>query len=310
MKFGIRTVSLFLLLMLAALPTQADDSLVSIHEFGADGVRVPEVARQFLDAGFFSRDQSTAFENGRNYTASFALPGAAAYKSADLGRGLVHRREAVAGLRLYLTNLAAAPNDITVSAVREGSSVARNALVRVEPGETVGLDAAELAAFEAVRLLSIQDFAASAILDLPGGKARELRLDTLAPVTPPVRPDGSGFEKTINYCTSVSNYVIEVTADSSGSGVLACAQRTSTSTTHYEYAIDYPTCGDPFHCKTSGGSVFVNPACKMSTNTTRRCSDSSIEHNWQNLDEVLFSCGTGTAQCTQGCTGSFTITCP
>ena len=310
------TASILLLSSFAAVPASGqaaalDESLVQLGEFAADGGRVPAISRQFLDDGFVTRDLSAAFDNGRNYTASLAIPDAALVRDEDLGRGLKHRREvAGAGLRLYLTNLAEAPNDIAVSAVHHGAAVARNALVRVEPGEVLGLAADDLAGYDEVRLLSIQDFAATAVLELPGGEARRLQLDTAAPSVPRVRSFGSGFEKSINYCQAKSNVVIEITNDSNGSGVLACAQRTSGGGTFYQYAIDYPTCGDPFHCKTSGGSVFVNPPCKMLSNTTRRCSDSSIEHNWRNLDETVFSCGVATAKCTQGCTGTFTITCP
>ncbi len=316
MKHRIRvTATVFVLILLATVPVQArsfatasDDSLASIEEFGAEGARVSDISRQFLDDGFFTRDLVVAFDSGQNFTASLTLSGGAVYQDVDLGRGLMHRREVDGGLRLYLTNLADAPNDIAVSAVREGGSGARNALVRVEAGETLGLMADELASYDEVRILSIQDFSATAVLEVAGGKARELRLDTTAPAVPRVRSFGSDFDKSINYCQSKSNVVIEI--NSGGGGVLACAQRTPNGGTFYKYDIDYPTCGDDFHCSTSGGSVFVNPPCKMYSNTTKRCSNSSIQHNWQNLDEVVFSCGTGTAHCTQGCTGNFTITCP
>ena len=177
MRHRIRWTALILLLSLATAPAYGSasglgHSLAELGDFGADGARVPEVAREFLDEGFFTRDLTASFDNGQNYTASLAVPQEALRRTEDLGRGLIHRREAVVGLRLFLTNLADRPNDIAVSAVRDGGTIARNALVRVEPGETLGLAADELAAYDEVRLLSIQSFEATAMLDLPGQRAR------------------------------------------------------------------------------------------------------------------------------------------
>ncbi|MEO1083064.1 MAG: hypothetical protein AAFY88_02365 [Acidobacteriota bacterium] len=321
MKHRIATTASVCLLLLTTLPAHgrglsasSGESLIPFEQITAEGSHVPEVGRQFLDEDFFTRDMTDAFNNGQNYTASLTLPDRSVAQSLDPVNGLVHRTEVGSSrLLLYLTNLADAPNDIAISAIRAGGAVSHNGLIRVEPGERLGVSADALADFDELRILSIQDFAATAVVGRAHGKARELELDTTAPLAPRVDSFDAfdkGLNKSINYCQNKSNVIVEITNDSNGVGVLACAQRTFGSGTHYEYAINYPTCGDAFHCKTSGGSVFVNPACKMYSNTTRRCSNSSIEHNWQNLDEVVFSCGTGTAQCVRGCTGDFTITCP
>ena len=287
------------------------DSLAPLSDFGAEGSRVSDISRQLLDDDFFTQDQTGAFSSGQNYTAFLDLPNGALVESLDLGRGLM-RRQRVGELKLgiYLSNLADAPNDITISGVRRGSSTAYNVLVRVEPGETLGLAADELAGFDTVRFISIQDFAAAMTLSPPGGKARQIELETTAPTVPRVRSFGSTFEKSTNYCQTKNNVVIKITNDSDGSSVLGCAQRTLQSGTFYNYDVDYPSCGSSFHCTTTGGSVFVNPACKMYANTTERCSNTSIRHKWKNLDNVVFSCGTGTATCEQGCSGAFTVTCP
>jgi len=291
------------------------DGLALAH-FGQTGDRVPELAREFLPRDFFTMQMTEPLANRKNFTAIWSIPKTLGAQALSLGAEatstLVEQPIRHFEARLVLGNDGDVRNDLTLSATTHGGREVRNFLVGVEPGEQMVLDISTLKDFEALYLLSLQDFSASVEVRADGKRIhRDLEVMTPVRRAAPVDAKGSFDKSGSIYCAEIQR---SIQICLSGTCVTGYADRYDRGYTWpdgdpvYYVDVDYPSQGDAFHVGGGAGVVSTDPECKQYRYYTHR-TDNSKTHYWNGLDNTLFSCQSSTAVCNTGCTDTFQIDC-
>ncbi len=273
------------LLALAAMPASAQ-STERIESFGVDGDAVPAVVRSFLSDDFFVQPVTEGLASGLNYVASVPVP---------------RMRDGV--IELEVTNTASRVNDIVLSASRGAGADTRNFIVHLEPGTSARIDARAVAKADRLYFVSMQSFTAEISV---GGSVESLTVFPPAAGFLSSLPDTKGGFGT---CGSASR---TISICSGGGCVTAKARRFVLpqfpgEPQEAQASIQYPI-GTSFHCS-NGSSVLDASSCTAGGYATRRCSGSSAKHYWSGLDDTILYCGSSSAFCTSGCSGSWSVSC-
>lgn len=283
-----------------------------LEDFGQDGERLPELARELLPEGFFSRSMTEPLANRRNYSAHWEIPKTRELTSVD-GRG--HAVTASVPLasedlrvRLFLHNPGEGRADVVISA--SGPEV-RNFLVGVEGGRRLVLDAGSLKSADTLVFLSPHPFLVSVEVRVRGEATRRM-LTRMEPLEALREPAEAPFSRASAYCGEVGRYV---DVCSRGNCITAWAERYeklccwTEGEPIYYVNVDYPLKGEGFHVGTGASHTLLDPEpCRQVIYFTQRAGGTDT-HRWRALDDTLFHCEPSTAECTSGCSEVFEISC-